>query len=219
MPRPKQADPLARRQILAAALEVFSRQGYAGTTLDDITAAANLSKGAIYWYFESKADLFATLLGERASIFSEILEDAARQATSPLGELHAMWLRWMEALETDRGYQAYVRLAYLRVEVADEPRESMDARRAEERRVQALLTETLLAATAAGELPVHLDVEAAALQFTGVGSGLVRAWLLVPETFSPRAVAPRIWTLLLAGWKAAGPWAGGSGGDGATARR
>src|SRR5579864_5255824 len=140
MPRPKQADPLARRQILAAALEVFSRQGFAGTTLDDITAAANLSKGAIYWYFESKADLFATLLGERASIFSEILEDAARGARTPLEALHSMWLRWMEALETDRGYQSYVLLAHLRIEVADEPRESMAARRAEERRTQAVVT-------------------------------------------------------------------------------
>ena len=201
MPRPKQADPLARRQILAAALEVFSRQGYAGTTLDDITAAANLSKGAIYWYFESKADLFATLLGERASIFSEILEDAARPASSPLEALHAMWLRWMEALETDRGYQAYVRLAHLRVEVADEPRAGLNARRNEERRSQAIITERVLAAIAARELPAHLDVEAAALSFVGVGNGLVRAWLLVPETFSPRAMAPRIWSLVLAGWR------------------
>ncbi|MGH2515291.1 MAG: TetR family transcriptional regulator [Ktedonobacterales bacterium] len=201
MPRPKQADPLARRQILAAALEVFSRQGYAGTTLDDITASANLSKGAIYWYFESKADLFATLLGERASIFSELLEDAARAARSPLEALHAMWLRWMEALETDRGYQSYVRLAHLRVEVADEPREGMTARRSEERRSQAIVTERVLAAVAAHELPARLDVEAAALSFVGVGNGLVRAWLLVPETFSPRTVAPRIWTLLLAGWR------------------
>ncbi|HLZ22288.1 MAG TPA: TetR family transcriptional regulator [Ktedonobacterales bacterium] len=201
MPRPKQADPLARRQILAAALEVFSRQGYGGTTLDDITAAANLSKGAIYWYFESKADLFATMLGERASIYSEILEDAARGANSPLEALRLMWLRWMEALETDRGYQSYVRLAHLRVEVADEPREGMDARRNEERRTQATITERILAAIAARELPVRLDVEAAALSFVGVGNGLVRAWLLVPETFSPRAVAPRIWNLLLAGWR------------------
>jgi TetR/AcrR family transcriptional regulator, acrAB operon repressor len=201
MPRPKQADPLARRQILAAATDVFSRQGYAGTTLDDITAAANLSKGAIYWYFDSKAALFATLLGERASIFSEILEDAARQTSGPLAALEAMWLRWMEALETDEGYQAYVRLAHLRIEVADEPREAMDARRAEERRAQAFVTEKLLAAAAAGELPRTLDVEAAVLSFVGVGNGLVRAWLLVPETFFPRAVAPRIWQLLVAGWR------------------
>src|SRR5258708_32679731 len=153
MPRPKQADPLARRQILAAALDVFSRQGYAGTTLDDITAAANLSKGAIYWYFESKADLFATMLGERASIFSQLLEDAARAANSALAALHAMWLRWMEALETDRDYQAYVRLAHLRVEVADEPRESLDARRAGERRAPALGLGRLIRAGAGDRRP------------------------------------------------------------------
>ncbi|HEX8032355.1 MAG TPA: TetR family transcriptional regulator [Ktedonobacterales bacterium] len=203
MPRTKQADPLARRQILAAALDVFSKQGYAGTTLDDITAAANLSKGAIYWYFESKADLFATLLGERASIFSEILLDAARGARGPLAALEAMWLRWMEALETDRGYQAYVRLAYLRVEVADEPSVGLDARRTEERRVQALVTERILAAVAAGELPSELDIEAAVLSFVGTGNGLVRAWLLVPDTFMPRAIAPRIWQLMVAGWRSA----------------
>lgn len=203
MPRPKQADPLARRQILAAALDVFSRQGYAGTTLDDITAAANLSKGAIYWYFESKADLFTTLLGERASIFTELLEDAARSGASPLAGLRAMWTRWMEALESDRGYQSYVRLAHLRVEVADEPREGMDARRAEERRTQAFVIERLMAAVAARELPATLDIEAAALLFVGAGNGLVRACLLVPETFSSRAMAPRIWGMLLAGWRSA----------------
>ena len=200
MPRPKQEDPLARRQILAAALEVFSRQGYAGTTLDDITASANLSKGAIYWYFESKAQLFASLLGEQGGYFAELLEDSARGASSPLAALEAMWLRWMQALETDSSYQAYVRLAHLRVEVADEPPESMDARRAEERRAQALVIERLLGAMAQRELPASLDVEAAALTFVGVGSGLVRAWLLVPDTFTPRALAPRIWTMLVHGW-------------------
>lgn len=201
MPRPKQADPLARRQILAAATDVFSRKGYAGTTLDDITAAANLSKGAIYWYFESKAELFTTILGERSSVFLELLEDAAQSAPSPLAALEQMWHRWMEALETDRAYQAYARLAHLRIEVGVEPRESLEARRTEERRVQALVTQKVLEAVAAGELPRATDVEAVALSFVSAGTGLVRAWLLVPETFLPRAIAPRIWTLLVAGWR------------------
>lgn len=201
MTRPKQVDPVARRTILAAALGVFSRQGYAGTTLDDITTSANLSKGAIYWYFESKAQLFATLLGEQASVFSTLLEDAARPAVTPLAALEAMWLRWMEALETDASYQAYVRLAYLRIEVADEPPESMAARRAEERRTQAMIIQRLMAALAKGELPTTLDVQAAALTYVAAGNGLTRAWLLVPDTFSPRAIAPRIWAMLLAGWQ------------------
>lgn len=201
MPRPKQADPLARRQILAAATDVFSRKGYAGTTLDDITAAANLSKGAIYWYFDSKAELFNTILGERSSVFLELLDDAAQSAPSPLAALEQMWLRWMEALETDRAYQAYARLAHLRIEVGVEPRESLEARRTEERRAQALVTQKVLEAVAAGELPREADVEAVALSFVSAGTGLVRAWLLVPETFLPRAIAPRIWTLLVAGWQ------------------
>ncbi|MFI5273658.1 MAG: TetR family transcriptional regulator [Ktedonobacterales bacterium] len=201
MPRPKQADPLARRQIVAAATEVFSRKGYAGTTLDDITAEANLSKGAIYWYFDSKAELFTTILGERSSVFLELLEGAARQADSPLAALEQMWLRWLEALEIDRSYQAYARLAHLRIEVGVEPRESLNARRTEERRVQALVTQTVLEAVAAEQLPRQTDVEAVALSFVSAGTGLVRAWLLVPETFLPRAIAPRIWALLVAGWQ------------------
>lgn len=201
MPRPKQADPLARRQILAAATDVFSRKGYAGTTLDDITAAANLSKGAIYWYFDSKAELFNTILGERSSVFLELLEEAAQAAPTPLAALEQMWLRWMEALETDRAYQAYARLAHLRIEIGVEPRESLGARRTEERRAQALVTQKVLEAVAAGELPRETDVEAVALSFVSAGTGLVRAWLLVPETFLPRAIAPRLWALLVAGWR------------------
>ncbi len=201
MPRPKQADPLARRQILAAATDVFSRKGYAGTTLDDITAAANLSKGAIYWYFDSKAELFNTILGERSSVFLELLEEAAQAAPTPLAALEQMWLRWMEALETDRAYQAYARLAHLRIEIGVEPRESLEARRTEERRAQALVTQKVLEAVAAGELPRETDVEAVALSFVSAGTGLVRAWLLVPETFLPRAIAPRLWALLVAGWR------------------
>ncbi len=201
MPRPKQADPLARRQILAAATDVFSRKGYAGTTLDDITAAANLSKGAIYWYFDSKAELFNTILGERSSVFLELLEEAAQAAPTPLAALEQMWLRWMEALETDRAYQAYARLAHLRIEIGVEPRESLEARRTEERRAQALVTQNVLEAVAAGELPRETDVEAVALSFVSAGTGLVRAWLLVPETFLPRAIAPRLWALLVAGWR------------------
>jgi AcrR family transcriptional regulator len=47
-----------RAQIIEAALACFSRQGYVNTTMDDIAAESGLSKGAIYWYFESKDDLF-----------------------------------------------------------------------------------------------------------------------------------------------------------------
>ena len=45
-------------EILRAALEVFSINGYAGTRLDDVAKRAGISKGTIYLYFNSKEVLF-----------------------------------------------------------------------------------------------------------------------------------------------------------------
>ena len=47
-----------RRRLLDAALEVFAERGYASANLDQVAAAAGLTKGAIYSNFASKDDLF-----------------------------------------------------------------------------------------------------------------------------------------------------------------
>jgi AcrR family transcriptional regulator len=55
----------ARRRLLDAALGELSRHGYAGTSLEAIARRAGLTRGAIYWNFRSKDDLFRELLDER----------------------------------------------------------------------------------------------------------------------------------------------------------
>lgn len=47
-----------RKEILTAARKVFATKEYDSATMDDIAAEAELSKGAIYLYFQNKADLF-----------------------------------------------------------------------------------------------------------------------------------------------------------------
>lgn len=51
-----------RGQILEAAAAVFARRGFHESRMDDIAAEAGVSKGTLYWYFESKDDLIQTLL-------------------------------------------------------------------------------------------------------------------------------------------------------------
>ncbi|MEO0938346.1 MAG: TetR family transcriptional regulator C-terminal domain-containing protein [Pseudomonadota bacterium] len=53
-----------RRRILDAALEMFSRYGYSGTTLDQIAEAAGLSKPNMLYYFAGKEEIHVTLLGQ-----------------------------------------------------------------------------------------------------------------------------------------------------------
>ena len=55
----------ARAALLDAAAKVFVERGYRDATIDDIAAAAGYSKGAVYWHFDGKEELFFTLLEER----------------------------------------------------------------------------------------------------------------------------------------------------------
>ncbi|MBV1886747.1 MAG: TetR/AcrR family transcriptional regulator, partial [Parvibaculaceae bacterium] len=54
-----------RRQLLDAALQEFSRDGYDRVSLDQVAAAAGFSKGAIYSNFANKEDLFLTLMDQQ----------------------------------------------------------------------------------------------------------------------------------------------------------
>ncbi|MBQ8436125.1 MAG: TetR family transcriptional regulator [Alphaproteobacteria bacterium] len=53
-----------KREIMKAALDVFSQKGYSRTTFEDIAARINLTKGAVYWHFKNKPDLLMELLRE-----------------------------------------------------------------------------------------------------------------------------------------------------------
>ncbi len=53
-----------RAAILAAALDEFSQNGFRGATLDQIAAAANLSKPNLIYYFPNKEAVFVTLLNQ-----------------------------------------------------------------------------------------------------------------------------------------------------------
>jgi AcrR family transcriptional regulator len=55
-----------RSAILKAAREVFARQGYASTVIDDIATAAGIAKGTVYLYFASKEQIYLEALLERA---------------------------------------------------------------------------------------------------------------------------------------------------------
>jgi AcrR family transcriptional regulator len=62
--KPQPGDATSREQLLAAASRVFARAGYHGASMSEIAAEAGFSKGALYWSFASKEELFFALLDE-----------------------------------------------------------------------------------------------------------------------------------------------------------
>ncbi len=72
-------------QITAAALEVFSQHGLEAARLEDVAERAGVSKGTIYGYFESKADLFRAVVHTTIeSLFGEAEVEAGASAAVAL---------------------------------------------------------------------------------------------------------------------------------------
>jgi AcrR family transcriptional regulator len=64
MPRPRfeKLSPEKREHILETSAKEFAANGYEGASLNQILANADISKGAAYYYFDNKADLYMTTL-------------------------------------------------------------------------------------------------------------------------------------------------------------
>jgi TetR/AcrR family transcriptional regulator, fatty acid metabolism regulator protein len=79
-----------RRQILDAAVRVFSRQGFHSTRVSDIADEAGVAYGLVYHYFKSKDEVLNQLFSERWSLLLAAIEEADREGSSARAKLEAV---------------------------------------------------------------------------------------------------------------------------------
>ncbi|MGM0555460.1 MAG: TetR/AcrR family transcriptional regulator [Myxococcota bacterium] len=92
-------------QILEAARRCFMRKGYFATKMDEIAKESGLSKGGIYFHFDSKRDIFRSLVEleyERDMEFIDGVINADRDITSMLVELGEHFMRQFTETEKPR---------------------------------------------------------------------------------------------------------------------
>jgi AcrR family transcriptional regulator len=180
-----------REQIIAAGLACFARTGYYATTMADVAAEAQLSKGTPYLYFESKAALFLALheewdcgAGQRVDEAIAALSEAGRRSARRI--LHAVAAaiaaHVVAEAETCRVLMEARALAAYEPVITAAVRDS-DARA--HRRLEDLIA----AGIAAGEWPAGTDPALAARLFTAGLYGLMAQWHLAPGSFSWEAAA------------------------------
>jgi AcrR family transcriptional regulator len=79
--QPRQARALERRELLLdAAARVFAQRGYAEAQMDDIAAAANTSKGGLYFHFPTKEALVGAVIGRAGDILRRRVHRAMHNA-------------------------------------------------------------------------------------------------------------------------------------------
>lgn len=182
----KQQAQITRDHILDMAELEFQRRGVSRTTLQDIARAAGVTRGAIYWHFADKADLFQAMLSRVSlPIEQQIARSGEDDLDDPLAQVRASFLAALHATVHDPQARRVFEIALHRVEYVDE----LDIVR--ERRLSGLrlrlgqLERGLRRAaraegTAAGAwVPAH----AAAIGLHSLLDGLIQNWILDPQAF------------------------------------
>lgn len=104
--------------ILDTAFRVFGMRGYRATRLEDVAAQAGMTKGAIYYHFESKEDLLRRAVEHRhQAIFAEI-ERRAAEEDAPVSAKIRFVLRklWGHMLEPEWGHAFRLMLGEVSIE-------------------------------------------------------------------------------------------------------
>ncbi len=84
-------------RILNQAMKIFLEKGYHGTSIDDITRAAKLTKGALYWHFRSKEDLLKRIIQEYEGRFLDGMIQAVSEVRGSILDKIKKYFRYNAA--------------------------------------------------------------------------------------------------------------------------
>ena len=182
--RTKEEAERTRAAVLDAAARVFLAQGVARATLGDVARAAGVTRGAIYWHFRDKLDLFLAIDARARLPAEELLaEMAAYRGPDPLGELARVLVGRLVALEADAERRRTLTVVLVRCEYTEEMAPALDRQRRADAALRAEFQRIFEGAAAMrpGGLAPPWRPATAALALHALVTGLVGAWLRGPE--------------------------------------
>lgn len=184
----KQEAQETRHSILDAAEILFLLRGVSHTSLQDIAAQAQVTRGAIYWHFKDKVELFNAMMERATMPLEEGMSAAAAPGEASASALSLAELRWalinvfystMHNARTRRVFE----IVSQKVEFTGELL-SLKERKLEAHRQWRTQNSTCFErAIAEGLLPPGLDTQCAAITLMALVGGLIDEWVMAPESF------------------------------------
>jgi TetR/AcrR family transcriptional regulator, cholesterol catabolism regulator len=163
-------------KIIQAALEIFVRKGYHGTSVTEITDKVGLTKGALYSHFSSKGELFLRIIDEfKTTFIGGIVEDLGHCSGNALDQIHSVIsFNSRFALQNK---DLCVFLTFLTTELNTDV-DFEPALKATYREYQKIMSDIIRHGISQGLFKKELDPEVAALTFIALHDGVLHQWVL-----------------------------------------
>ena len=187
MVRRTKADALVTRNtLLDAAEHLFQAHGVSRTSLNDIATAAGNTRGAIYWHFKDKADLFNAMM-ERVTMPLEgalaCAAGKAEAADNPLLSLRDSMMNALRQTATDEQTRRVFEVATHKVEYVSEMQAVRDRHLRVRNQCMAMTEKALREVVRRENVKLAMPLPTAALGLHVIMDGLIQNWLLDPQAF------------------------------------
>ena len=187
MVRRTKADALVTRNtLLDAAEHLFQAHGVSRTSLNDIATAAGTTRGAIYWHFKYKADLFNAMM-ERVTMPLEgalaCAAGKAEAADNPLLSLRDSMMNALRQTATDEQTRRVFEVATHKVEYVSEMQAVRDRHLRVRNQCMAMTEKALREVVRRENVKLAMPLPTAALGLHVIMDGLIQNWLLDPQAF------------------------------------
>lgn len=201
MARRTRTEAVATREaLLDAAEHEFRGKGVAHTTLADVALAAGLTRGAIYWHFRDKAELFEAMC-ERAAMPMEAMLGCAGggRCADPLGMVREMAVMGLTRLARDTRTQAVFDVIYHKCEFTADLAPVAQRQKTADEGCRRQVIELLDKAIARRQLPADTDTALAAALLKAFMVGVMHEWVRNPAAYDLERTAPVLIDTVLAG--------------------
>jgi TetR/AcrR family acrAB operon transcriptional repressor len=185
MPRRTKEDAeRTRERILDMAEREFVRRGVSRTSLEQIARAAGVTRGAVYWHFRNKADLFNAMLNRvTLPLETEILRSGERTLDDPVLQIRNSYVAALRATVADPQARRVFEVALFKVEHGPALRGVRERRLDGLRNRVANVERGFRRAARLGLWRSALPARAAAQGVEALVDGLISNWMIDPQAF------------------------------------
>jgi AcrR family transcriptional regulator len=188
-------------RILRQAMRLFLEKGYHGTSIDEITQAAQLTKGALYWHFRSKQDLLKRIIKEHEERFLDELIQAVGEVQGGVLDKFEKYFRFNSAFAY-YNRELCVSFTTLAAELVGAHHEIEPEIRRVYKKYQKFLSKLILQGKREKVFKRELDPDLAALSIIAFHNGILLQWSMNRNVMDGEAYVKTFENIILNGLRA-----------------
>ncbi|MCH2547161.1 MAG: TetR family transcriptional regulator [Alphaproteobacteria bacterium] len=189
-----------RNEILLAAGEIFNEKGVSGASLEQIAERAGVTRGAIYWHFKNKMDIFEALHEQlHLSLLEIILQDLETDHAQPLQQLEELCVMLLLDLHRNPHKRRILRIFLIQCDFSCDMGNFLAVEKERKLKHKELFARYFDRAIAKGLINKAADSTILTLSLSCYLTGIVYEYLRNPDLFEMESEAPRLMRQLFAG--------------------